>query len=211
MNKAIVFWFGILGALLFVTASILGGWQIEGYSFIRQYISESYASGLPNTQYLRNMFIGSGVLLTLFGFMATVVLPSSKGVKIGFVLFGLFYGLGTVTTGFFPCDIGCPSDIENASIAQLIHNAAGFLTYAIIPFCLLGIGIASRKWGASLPISMYSLVCGVIALVFVVLLFGNPTGSLIGLFQRIIEASILFWVIRTAWLLKNSDLKTLNL
>ena len=207
MKRTIIFICGIMGAILFITASILGGLQIEGYSVVSQYISESYATGLPNTDYLRYMFVASGLLLAVFAFMATSVLPASKSVRVGFIIFGIFYGLGTITTGFFPCDIGCNPDPQDATLSQFIHNTAGFLVYSVVPFCLIGIGAASRKWNGVLNISAYSLVCGAVSLVFVLLLFGNLTGPMIGLFQRIIEGAILFWVMRTAFkLLKPLDL-----
>lgn len=195
--KTLIFGAGILGTLLFVVASILGGAQIEGYSLVSQYISESYATGLPNTEYLRYMYIASGILLALFGFMAPSEMPKSKGIKIGFFLFAIFYGFGTVTTGLFPCDIGCNPDPDKASLSQFFHNTAGFLVYAIVPFCLMGIGLSTKRITDATDISKISIICGVLAFAFVVLLFGNPTGPFIGLFQRIIEGSILFWVIYT--------------
>lgn len=196
--KMIAFLLGVTGALLFIIASILGGLQIEGYSFISQYISESYASGLPNTDYLRDMFIVSGLMLALFGFMAPSVLPSAKNLKIGFFLFAVFYGLGTISTGFFPCDLGCPSDGNDVSISQIIHNITGFLVYAVVPLCLMGIGWSSKKWKDDSSFSKVAIICGAVAFGFVVILFGNPKGPFIGLFQRLIESSILFWVIYTA-------------
>ena len=144
--KTVTFLAGTTGALLFILASILGGLQIDGYSVISQFISESYASGIPNTDYLRNMYMASGLLLALFGFMTPFVLPKGKQLKIGFFLFAIFYGLGTITTGFFPCDFGCPSDGDDITISQIIHNAAGFLVYAVVPFCLLGIGFFAIAW-----------------------------------------------------------------
>ncbi len=205
--RILIFGAGILGALLFIVASILGGAQIEGYSLISQFISESYATGLPNTDYLRYMYIASGVLLALFGFTVSSAMPKSTGIKIGFFLFAIFYGFGTVVTGFFPCDIGCNPDPEVASLSQFIHNTVGFLTYTIVPFCLLGIGFLAKGLGSMVKFGKISILCGVLSFGFVVLLFGNPTGSFIGLFQRIIEGSILFWVIFTATTVKTNGLK----
>jgi len=210
--RNLIFWSGILGAFLFVIASILGGAQIEGYSFVSQYISESYATGLPNTQYLHYMYIASGLLLALFGFLIPSVIQKSTGLKIGFFLFAFVYGLGTVTTGFFPCDMGCNPDPDTATLSQFIHNAVGFLVYAIVPFCLIGIGFSAKNLVDKAKFSKVSIICGIVSFGFVILLFGNPTGSYVGLFQRIIEGSILFWVIFTAFGLKTKmSLKRLDL
>ncbi len=198
MKRQVTFWSGLLGALLFVITSILGGLQMEGYSVISQYISESYATGVSNSEYLRKLFIFSGLLLALFGFMAPFAVKTGKSIKVSFFLFAIFYGMGTVTTGFFPCDFGCPSGAE-VSAAQFIHNTTGFLTYAMVPFCLITVGLASKKRLDLLKLSMVSLICGVLALAFVVILFGKPQGPFIGVFQRIIEGAILFWVVYTAY------------
>lgn len=198
MKKQLVFWSGILGASLFAFTSIWGGLQIDGYSFVSQYISESYATGVPDSEYLQKLYVISGVLLAIFGVSASFAFKESKAIKTCFVLFAIFYGLGTVSTGFFPCDFGCPSDSE-VSLSQFIHNISGFLVYAIVPFCLIGVGWSSKNRVELSKLSIVSLICGAISLVFVVFLFGNPKGPFIGLFQRIIEASILFWVLFTAF------------
>ena len=198
MKRQVAFWSGTLGAFLFAITSIIAGLQIEGYNFISQFISESYATGIPNSNYLRYLFVISGICLSLFGFSALWIFKGYKAIQIGFFLFAVFYGLGTMTTGFFPCDYGCPSNAE-VSVSQFIHNAAGLLTYAIVPFCLIGVGLASKKLPNAYKLSKVSLICGALSLAFVLLLFGNPQGPFIGLFQRIIEGGILFWVVSTAF------------
>ena len=70
----------------------------------------------------------SGFLLLLFGFIAPQALTLSKIAKSGFYLFGIFYGLGTVTVALFPCDFGCPTAIESSSLSQLIQNASASFT-----------------------------------------------------------------------------------
>lgn len=194
MTRQIIFWSGLIGVLLFASASIIGGLQIEGYSEISQYISESYATGIPNSNYLRLMYMASGLLLTLFALIAPSCLPKSRAMKIGFGLFAIFYGLFTIVTGFFPCDLGCPSEGIDLSISQFIHNTSGLLTYAVVPFCLIGLGISFRKFTRTKRLGGFSLLSGIMAFAFVLLLFGNPTGPLIGLFQRMVELSILVWV-----------------
>ncbi|MDB4291850.1 DUF998 domain-containing protein [Maribacter sp.] len=199
MKSKVVSSMGILGALLFIVSSILGGLWIDGYSFIHQYISESFATGIPNAEYLRYLYIASGVLLLIFGLASPSFFPKSKGIKIGFFMFALLYGLGNVAVALYPCDFGCPTAIEISSLAQLIHNTSAFLTYSIVPFCLIGIGFSAKAVGAKTNFPKVSIGCGILALTFVVLLFGNSQGQFIGLFQRIIEGSILFWVMYTSF------------
>jgi len=194
MTKYITVFCGFIGALLFMVTSIYGGLQIDGYNIISQFISESYATGIPNSEYLQYAYMASGILLALFAFLAPSAFPKSKGIKIGLVLFAIFYGLGTVMTGYFPCDYGCPSD-SDITLSQFIHNTSGFFTYAVVPFSLIGLGVSFRKFIKTESLSKLSFVCGIVSFIFVLLLFADPKGSFIGLFQRIIEISILSWVI----------------
>lgn len=203
MKRQLIFLCGFLGAFLFALSSILGGLQIEGYSFISQYISESFATDVPNTGYLRVMYIISGLLLFIFGLVVPSVLPKSKSIRIGFWAFAVFYGLGTITVALFPCDFGCPTDIEGVSLAQVIHNASAFFTYIVAPLAMIGIGVSLKRVSSVALLSRVSLICGTIALIFVWVLFTDPTGPYIGLFQRIIETCILGWVAFTSLSIRN--------
>lgn len=206
MNKTTTFWLGIIGAILFIIPSVLGGFQFENYSHISQFISESYAFGTPYGVYMRFLgYVPSGILILLFAFSAWKLLPKSSLLKIGLIGFGIFYGIGTIIVGVFPCDTGCNKEFINPSVSQIIHNFSGALTYLFVPACLILIGISSRKWSNGKSISTISVFCGIMAFVFSMLLSSNPTGNYIGLFQRITEGFILFWLINIAFYIKNSD------
>lgn len=204
MNKTTTFWFGIFGVILFIIPTVLGGFQFETYSHISQFISESYASGTPYGIYMRLLgFIPSGILIALFAFSASKLLPKPRLAKISLIGFGLFYGIGTIIVGVFPCDTGCNKEFINPSISQIIHNSSGALTYLFVPACVILIGIGSRKWNNGKSISILSIVCGAAALGFSLMLSNDPTGDYIGLFQRIIESFMLFWLINFAFYIKN--------
>jgi len=199
----LIFWSGILGVLLFVASSISGGFLIEGYSHIKQFISESYTTGIPNGKYLRyGGFIPSGILLALFAFMVPTVLPKSKPTKIAFWGIGLFYGLGTMVTGIFPCDMGCNPEFINPSISQFIHTISGSLTYLTVPLCILVIGFKAKAWPEGKKVSLITLLCGLIAACFVLILFSDFISNLKGLYQRIVEGSILYWILYMVFYIK---------
>ena len=203
MNNKITFWFGIFGALFFIVPSILGGFQFQNYSHISQFISESYAIGSPYGIYMRVLgYIPSGLLISIFAFSALNLLPKSNLLRLGLISFGVFYGIGGIIVGVFPCDIGCNKEFLNPSISQIIHNFSGALTYLIVPFSLVLIGISARKWNNGKSISTIALICGAIAFVFAALITNAPAGKYIGLFQRIIESSILFWLISFSFYIK---------
>ena len=109
---------------------------------------------------------------------------------------GIFYGFGTIFTSIFPCDLGC--DMNEPSLAQLLHNLMGFLTYLIVPMCLILIGIKLKNLNNYALFALISLVMGGIALLFVWILFAEPNANFKGLYQRIVEGSILFWVLYAA-------------
>ena len=204
MNRTSTFWFAILGALLFIIPSILGGLLLTDYSTIRQFISESYAIDTQYGIYIRVFgYIPSGILTTLFAISAIKYFPKSSLIKISLLGFALFYGIGTIIVGIFPCDAGCNKEFINPSISQVIHNLSGALTYLFIPICLILIGIGLKKRKDRKNIALLSIICGIAALVFSFLLSSNPTGNYIGLYQRLLECSILFWLFHFALYIKN--------
>jgi Protein of unknown function (DUF998) len=205
MSANKIFWFGILGVLFFITATVLGGLNISNYSHIQQLISESYATGIPNEIYLRAFgFFPSGVFITLFAFYAMRILPKSELTTIAFSGFGIFYGIATIIVSVFPCDAGCNTELIDPSISQIIHNISGGLTYIIVPICLILIGVKARKWKNGKTFSILSIIYGIIAILFVLIFFKNIEGNYIGLYQRIIEASILFWIVNIAFYIKHN-------
>jgi len=193
MNSIKASWFGILGVIFFVTATILGGLQFSSYSHISQLISESYAIGTTNGVHLRYfVFIPSGILIAFFAIKS---LPKSKLTQIGFLGIGIFYGIATIIVSLFPCDKGCDKELVDPSLSQLIHNLTGLLTYMIVPICLIIIGIAARKWIDAKYVSYISIICGLTAMLFVSILSSELQPKFVGLYQRIVEGSILAFII----------------
>lgn len=202
-TKNIVFWLGLLGTLVFVVVAVWGGIRLENYSEISQYISETYATGIEGAAPLRYGYILAGICLTLFAFLAPKTLPKSNGIKGAFWGIGVFYGLSTIITGIFPCDLGCNPDMVSPSMAQLIHNFTGSMTYMFVPFCLLAIGVIAHGWPDGKKLSAVSLACAVIAGIFVLILFSHLDSEIKGIYQRIIESSFIVWIIYLAFYIKN--------
>lgn len=189
-------WFGLLGVLFFISATILGGWQFPSYSHISQLISESYAIGTPYSIQLRYIgFLPSGIFMAAFAFYAARAVPKSTSAKLGFAGLGVFYGIATIIVSFFPCDKGCGNELVYPSLSQLIHNLTGLLTYLIVPLCLLMLGVAARKWANANYVSYTGIGCGLTAMLFVGILSSDLHGNFAGLYQRIIEGSILAWIV----------------
>jgi hypothetical protein len=204
MSNKTIFFIGILGAGLFVVAAILGGLLIEDYNFTSQYISESYASGTKAGPYLRFLgFIPSGILLTIFAFAAAKKFPASKLIKLGFYGLGIFYGIATISTGIFPCDSGCSTELLDPSISQVIHNLVGLLTYMFVPLSIFLIGLGLKNFPSYKSLSIQGIAYGLISMLCVFILFSSPTSEYVGLTQRIIETIFIMWIISCAFALKN--------
>jgi hypothetical protein len=204
MNNKSTFLIGIVGVSLFVVSSILGGFLIENYNELRQYISESYAIDTEYGKILRIFgYIPSGILITLFCFLGVRYFQPSKLLKIGFYGIGIFYGLATVVVGIFPCDSGCNKELIDPSSSQLIHNFVGLLTYLFVPVFMILIGLGLKKSSNNNTFSLQSIVFGAISILFVYILVSNSNSEYIGLYQRMIESVFVIWIVFCAFVIKN--------
>ncbi|WP_152286628.1 DUF998 domain-containing protein [Flavicella marina] len=203
MNNKNISFLGIIGVVLFLTSSILGGFLIDDYNIISQYISESYAIDTEYGKYLRTFgYIPSGILISTFCFLAVSYFHPSSQLKLGFYGIGIFYGLATVVVAIFPCDSGCNKELLNPSTSQLIHNFVGLLTYLFVPFFIILIGFQIKNTNNT-NFSLQSKVLGAINVLFVYLLFSNSTSIYVGLYQRMVELVFVLWIILCAIAIKN--------
>lgn len=185
---------GIIGALLFISTVVVSGFLLDNYSRLSQFISEAYALGTPYGVYFRFLgYLPSGIMLALFGFNAYTCFKKSSFIKIGFLGFAIFYGLGVIMVSIFPCDAGCKIALLDSSISQIIHNLFSALVYLCVPWCMIAVGFGFRKLNLGY-IGIMSMILGLIGIIFSLVLFIDPSSKLVGLFQRIIEGSILSWV-----------------
>ncbi len=209
MQGTKAFWFGISGVVLFIATTIIAALQFSDYSHVSQLISESYAIGTAYGPQLRYLgFMPSGICMAAFAFLAIRSLPENKYTKIGFSGIGIFYGLATVVVSLFPCDKGCNKEFIDPSLSQLIHNLTGLLTYLIVPACLIIIGIAARKWAHAKYVFYTGIICGLTAILFVGIISEDMHSKFTGLYQRIIEGSILTFIVTCSFYLRS--LKKLN-
>jgi Protein of unknown function (DUF998) len=205
MKNKLAFWLGILSVITFVITTIIGGFLYPNYSHISQFISESYAVDAPKADLLRHFgYIPSGVLFLLFSFFGNKKTPKSTLKSIGFFGIGFGYGFGTIICSIFNCDSGCNPELIDPSLSQIIHNLMGLITYMIVPFSILLIAIASRKWKNGLYLSNISYLVFIISFLFVVILNANLGSQFKGLIQRVIEGSILFWIVCISYFIQKN-------
>ena len=208
MNNKTVFLIGTLGVSLFAIPAIIGGVLIEDYSLISQFISESDARGTKHGLALRLFgYIPSGILIAVFCFVALKKFQSSKLSKTGFYGLGVFYGIATMLTGIFPCDVGCNKNFIDPSLSQIIHNLAGLLTYIFVPISLMIAGLGLKHSPSHNRLSVIAITCGIASSLFVSLSLSDLSSQYVGLLQRIIESIFLIWIITCAIEIKNMRTK----
>lgn len=198
---------GLVGAVLFIVTTIIGGSVFDGYSHISNYISESYAYGTTYGPWLRWIgYIPSGLLMALFSILAARKFKSHSLVVFGFVGFAILYGLFTSLVSVFPCDFGCNRDNGDASLSQFIHSILSLFTYLLTPIMLFMIGVGFKRLIHQKAISRLSIFPSFTALIFGLLFLANADSSIAGLLQRITESVYLIWIISVSIFL-NEDLK----
>ena len=204
MNNKLVSAFGFVGISLLLFTFITGGLLIEDYDATSQFISESYAIDTKYGLYLRLFgYIPSGIMISLFYFLGAKYLQSNILVKTGFYGIGIFYGLGTIITGIFPCDSGCNKEMLNPSFAQIIHNLSALIMYLFVPFFIISIGLAIKK--TKHLFSALSITLGFFSLILVYLLSSNLLTEFIGLYQRAVEIIFALWTILCANEIKKTN------
>ena len=204
MKNKIIYFTGIFGVLLFISTTIIATFLSEDYNSFSQLISELTATGVPNGKLLRWIgIIPSGILISIFSFLAISKFPNSKLSKTGFVGYGIFYGIATIIVGVFPCDEGCSIDLNNVSSSQIIHSLSGLLTYIFVPLSLFLIGFGLLKLKEHRKLALFTLSSAFVSIIFVALFFNTIDSNFSGIIQRFTEAVFLCWIVICSINIKN--------
>ncbi len=192
MNAKLAMITGVLGAAWLVAMVLIGGASWDGYDHVAQYISELGANGAPYGWHISWLgFLPIGLLICAFAYFAWRAAPTSVLATLGFV--GIFlFSIGYVGSAFFPCDFGCRPDAP--SFSQVMHELVGLAGYLLAPLTLLLLGLAALKWPGATWLAILGFVAGAGSLVGVVGLM-DPESPTVGLYQRVLETSMLGWVV----------------
>ena len=207
MKNKIIYFTGIFGVLLFISTTIIATFLSQDYNSFSQLISELTATGVPNGKLLRWIgIIPSGILISIFSFLAISKFHNSKLSKIGFVGFGIFYGIATIIVGVFPCDEGCSIDLNNVSSSQIIHSLAGLLTYIFVPLSLFLIGFGLLTYKEHKKLALFTLSSAFVGVFFVALFFNTIESDFSGVIQRFTEVVFLCWIVICSINIKNHSI-----
>lgn len=149
---------GALSVVVYTLHVVIGGALWEGYSHIRQPVSDLTATGAPNALLLRTYTFLYGVLGVIFAFSLFMVLKHKGGkvLKIGVILLLVmeFSSFGGYT--LFPLDIsGEAGSVRN--IMHIIVTAVVVITTIVSAF-LIGIGLKKNRGTSQLGV--FVLICG---------------------------------------------------
>ncbi|EOG3621032.1 DUF998 domain-containing protein [Pseudomonas putida] len=194
----------LLGSGLLIPLWLLAGvWltalAYPGYDHLQQAMSQLGATGSPTHSW--SPLLNNFPLAGLFGLFAWGLARRWRGSKLALLSAGLvlLHGIGSLGTGWFPCDQGCAP--TQPSTAQQLHNLSGLLMF-------LSLTVASALWAwqgsriaGSPAYALFSLVCVVLAIVTVILMGqAAQSGQLFGLYQRLNYGVSVIWVASLAWI-----------
>lgn len=191
---------GVLGALWVLALTLIGGAAFPGYDHGAQFISELGATGAPHGWAVSWFgFLPAGLFVSAFSLFGWLAAPRSALSTLGFV--GVFlFAAGYIGAAFFPCDFGCRA--ENPSSSQVMHELIGLAGYLLAPVSLLLLGLAARTWPGAGALAIFGYLSAAAALGGLVML--DPNFAFVGVAQRLLEASVLGWIVAYALYLGQS-------
>lgn len=192
MNAKLAMITGVLGAVWLVAMVLIGGASWDGYDHVAQYISELGADGAPYGWHVSWLgFLPIGLLICAFAYFAWRAAPASVLATLGFA--GIFlFSIGYVGSAFFPCDFGCRP--ATPSFSQVMHELIGLAGYLLAPLTLLLLGLAAWKWPGGTWLAVLAFLTAAAALVGLGGIV-DAASAQVGLYQRVLEASVLSWVV----------------
>lgn len=182
---------GIISALLYIVAWIVGAILRPGFSSKTQAVSELIEAGAPNKLLLDTMILGFHILVIPFAYGLHKGIHDGKDSKTGPILLMSAGGLGIVLTLFFPCDPGCKPVTLRGIMHILISIPLGFLIlFAILAFSRRLKG--DEQWAGY---DRYSLITFIVGLLLGVSAAVFAKSSIGGILERLIGVTYQQWYV----------------
>lgn len=192
--KKYFYWCGIIAALSYITAVIVGGALIPNYSHINQAISE--IDPLINHNYKILIVILFGlynVLALIYGIMQYLLFNNNGTICKIQSLSITIISLAGLSMYFFPMDI-VGSEATAVGIIHLV--LAGIMAPLTILSCILGFWVFKKNK----KMRVYSLITGIIIFICggTAAFFAANALPGMGLFERITIGSYIIWLFLTS-------------
>lgn len=189
---------GLLIPLWLLAGVWLTAQAYPGYNHLQQAMSQLGAVGSPTQHW--SPLVNNFPLAILFALFAWGLARRWHGSKLALLSAALvlLHGLGSLGTGWFPCDQGCAP--AQPSRSQQLHNLSGLLMF-------FSLTLASALWAwlgnriaGSRALALFSLACVILAIITVALMgHAAQNGQLFGLYQRLNYGVSVIWVASLAW------------
>jgi hypothetical membrane protein len=181
---------GIVSALLYIAAWVVGDYLRPGYSTRKQAVSELIETGAPNKLLLDIMILGFHILVIPFAYGLHISIDQGKG-KLAPILLSSAGGVGIVLTLFFPCDPGC----DPVTFRGKMHIALAIPLGFLIMFSILAYSRRLEKDQNWLAFASYSRLTFLASFFSGVLSAAFAKSSLGGILERLVGLAYQQWYI----------------
>ncbi|WP_142825964.1 DUF998 domain-containing protein [Planococcus soli] len=185
---------GAISALIYMVHVIMGGILWDGYSHVRQTISELTGNGAPDAEMLRVFTIGYGILAVIFSVIVYVLFRKHQVNRIaqfGAILLLVMHAASLIGYGLFPLEQGG----EVLTFGNFMHLAITAIVVITTVGALFAIGYGLWLTKNFRAIGLFTLVCAI-----VIVLAGVATPIVLnnelpyaGLVERLIIFTLQFW------------------
>jgi hypothetical membrane protein len=184
---------GVLAPLLWAAAIAFCGTIRPGFSHFTQYISELGERGSSTELLMRyGAFVPTGLMHLAFAGALAAIFRSSRLGIVAAILLGL-NGLARIAAGFYPCEVGCE---DTGSLGQRMHSISAGVGFLALVVSTALWSIVLRRSSNSRNFAAYSVISGVLGLVFLLLmLWSAEHGTARGLFERLSSGVLSLWIL----------------
>jgi len=185
---------GMMAPLLWTSVIIFCGSLRPEYSHFIQYISELGERG-GSTEFIMRYagFLPTGLMHMAFAAFLYVAFRGGRLAAIAATLLAI-NGLARIGAGLFPCEPGCVG--PDLLLSQKLHSlSAGIGFFALIGASVMW-GLFLRRYRSLRGLSLYSVGCGAVGLVFLLLMVWSAelrAGT--GLYERLSSGVLSLWVL----------------
>ncbi|MDQ0428897.1 magnesium-transporting ATPase (P-type) [Planomicrobium stackebrandtii] len=185
---------GAISALIYIVHVIMGGILWDGYSHVRQTISELTGNGAPDAEMLRFLTTGYGILAVIFSVIVYVLFRKHQVNRIaqfGAILLLVMHAASLIGYGLFPLEQGG----EVLTFGNFMHLAITAIVVITTVGALFAIGYGLWLTKNFWAIGLFTLVCAI-----VIVLAGVATPIVLnnelpyaGLVERLIIFTLQLW------------------
>jgi hypothetical protein len=179
---------GMAGPLVLIATDFTAAFTSPDYNMVRDSISSLALTRLGFIQTIG--FLAIGILVEIFTAGLLYNIRGVWGFRFSIALL-VFFGFMLLLIGAFRTDpVGGPTTTEG-----IIHGITAIGAFWVFPVAVLVISPSLKRDPAWKNLFLYSIIAGLLAIVFVIIIGVLPDdASWFGLLERILVANMIIWV-----------------